>query len=117
MEFQSETFDARTAKFGKGKSKIIDSCLENVHRLINDGGKPQSVDQKQQRKALSQIKFQKAKKTCSKNAIKKIMKHPRNAPGTSGATNIGVNSNDTAWIQSVISSKQTSAQRKSKHSR
>ena len=90
------------------------NAIENVQRLTNDGGKPQSLETKHQRKALSQLKFQKAKKTCSKNAIKKIMKHPVSG---AGATNIGVNSNDTAWIQSVISSKQTSAQRKSKHSR
>lgn len=92
-----------------------------INKTISESTKYHPVEQvKPQRKTISQIKFQKAKGTYSKQNIKKILKNPRNAVATgltSTSTNIGAYNTDVAWVQSVISSKQHSVKRKAKHSR
>jgi hypothetical protein len=94
-----------------------------VNRTVIESTKHHSVEQaKPQRKTISQIKFQKAKRNYSKQTIKKIIKNPRNI-GAAGSTvtsanvNLGANNTDAAWVKSIISSKQHSVKRKSKHSR
>lgn len=92
-----------------------------INKTISDTVKFYPVEQvKPQRKTISQIKFQKAKRNFSKQSIKKIIKNPRNTGATgltSTSTNVGAHNTDVAWVQSVISSKQHSVKRKAKHSR
>jgi hypothetical protein len=95
-----------------------------ANKTVIESSKHHSVEQaKPQRvKTISQIKFQKAKRNYSKQTIKKIIKNPRNivatgSAGTSANLNIGAYNTDVAWVKSIISSKQHSVKRKSKHSR
>lgn len=105
-------------------SSLIDNIQSTnlASKASTDGQRYTSIEPKNtQRKQLSQIKFQKAKKNYTNQNIKKICKNQKIFSGATCSAinpiNLGATHIDANLIQSINSSKQPSAKRKSKHSR